>query len=78
MISDCMRFWGGEFSAEQRRNRVGEATRNYIRTDRVFAVDGSWYFMTREKCRMGPFASREEALLEIESMFAPKNAEAAA
>jgi pimeloyl-ACP methyl ester carboxylesterase len=78
MISDCKRFWGGEFSAEQRRNRGDEAPRNYIRTDRVFAVDGSWYFMTREKCRMGPFASREEALLEIESMFAPKNAEAAA
>ena len=74
MISDCMRFWGGEFSAEQRRNRVGEATRNYIRTDRVFAVDDAWYFMTREKCRMGPFATREEALMEIQAMFAPKTA----
>ena len=73
VISDCRRFWGGEFSAEQRRNREGEAARNYIRTDRVFAVDGSWYFMTREKCRMGPFASRDEAHREIRSMFAPND-----
>jgi hypothetical protein len=74
MISDCKRFWGGEFSAERRRNRDGETPRNYIRTDRVFAVDDAWYFMTREKCRMGPFATREEALAEIQSMFAPATA----
>ena len=53
------------------RNRAGEAPRNYIRTDRVFAIDDAWYFMTREKCRMGPFATREDALMEIQSMFAP-------
>jgi pimeloyl-ACP methyl ester carboxylesterase len=74
VISDCKRFWGGEFSAERRRNRDGETPRNYIRTDRVFAVDDAWYFMTREKCRMGPFATREEALAEIQSMFAPATA----
>jgi len=74
LVSDCKRFWGGEFSAERRRNRAGEAPRNYIRNDRVFAVDGAWYFMTREQCRMGPFASREEAHMEIQAMFAPKNA----
>ena len=72
LIADCKRFWGGEFSADRRRNRAGEAPRNYIRSDRVFAVDGEWYFMTREKCRMGPFATREEALMEIQAMFAPK------
>ena len=55
-----------------RRNRVGEATRNYIRSDRVFAVDDAWYFMTRGKRRMGPFATREEALMEIQAMFSPK------
>ena len=43
-----------------------------MRGDRVFMVDDAWYFMTREKCRMGPFASREDALMEIQSMFAPK------
>jgi pimeloyl-ACP methyl ester carboxylesterase len=69
VISDCERFWSGEFSAEHRRNRAGEARRNYIRGDRAFMVDGAWYFMTREKCRMGPFATREEALMEIEAMF---------
>jgi hypothetical protein len=25
--------------------------------------------MTREKCRMGPFADRNDALMEIEAMF---------
>ena len=69
VIADCERFWGGGFSAEQRRNRAGEARRNYIRGDRAFEADGAWYFMTREKCRMGPFATREEALVEIEAMF---------
>ena len=78
VISDCMRFWGGEFAPEQRRNRAGEAPRNYIRTDRVFAIDDAWYFMTREKCRMGPFATREDALLEIQSMFAPNTQAATA
>lgn len=72
VISDCERFWGGEFSPERRRNRAGEGSCNYIRGDRVFMVDDAWYFMTREKCRMGPFASREDALMEIQSMFAPK------
>lgn len=71
VIDACKRFWGGEFSAEQRRNRAGEVPRNYIRTDRVFAIDDHWYFMTREQCRMGPFASREAALMEISTMFAP-------
>ena len=71
VISDCERFWGGEFSAERRRNRAGEARRNYIRGERVFALDGAWYFMTREQCRMGPFADRDDALMEIEAMFSP-------
>ena len=74
MISDCERFWGGEFSVDRRRNRDGETPRNYIRTERVFAVDDGWYFMTREKCRMGPFCSREDALAEIQSMFVAKAA----
>ena len=72
MISDCMRFWGGEFSSGSAATAPARR-RATIRTDRVFEVDGAWYFATREKCRMGPFASREDALLEIQSMFAPNN-----
>lgn len=71
VISDCERFWGGDFSADRRRNRAGEARRNYIRGDRVFMEDGAWYFMTREQCRMGPFANRDDAYAEIAAMFAP-------
>jgi pimeloyl-ACP methyl ester carboxylesterase len=71
VISDCERFWGGDFSAERRRNRAGEARRNYIRGDRVFMDDGAWYFMTREQCRMGPFANHADALMEIAAMFSP-------
>lgn len=71
VISDCERFWGGEFCATRRRCRTGEPQRNYIRNDRVYMSDGAWYFMTREQCRMGPFASHEEASREIQAMFAP-------
>jgi len=71
VISDCERFWGGDFSAERRRNRAGEARRNYIRGDRVFMDDGGWYFMTREQCRMGPFPNHDDALMEIAAMFSP-------
>ena len=74
VISDCERYWGGEFAPERRRNRDGETQRNYIRSERVYATDDGWYFMTREQCRMGPFASREEAHMEIQAMFAPAQA----
>jgi pimeloyl-ACP methyl ester carboxylesterase len=61
VLSGCRRFWGGEFTNTPRRHRAGEPRRSYFRSDRVFMVDGGWYFTTRNEERMGPFASAEEA-----------------
>lgn len=67
VISGCKRFWGGEFSNTP-RNRAGEAGRSHFRSDRVFTSNGGWYFTTREKSRVGPFAASEEAHLELASL----------
>ena len=61
VLSNCERFWGGEFHHQLRRHRAGEQARGYFRSDRVFMSHGAWYFTTREKNRVGPFAAREEA-----------------
>ncbi len=61
VISACRRFWNGEFAQAERRNRAGEARRSHFRSDRIFRVDGAWYFATRETKRVGPFAEYEEA-----------------
>jgi pimeloyl-ACP methyl ester carboxylesterase len=61
LISGCRRFWGGEFAAAPRRHRAGEAQRGWFRSDRVFRAGDQWYFTTRERSRVGPFAAPEEA-----------------
>lgn len=38
----------------------------YRSSDRVFQSNGAWYFESREENR-GPFASREEAVRDLES-----------
>lgn len=60
VLSGCDRFWGGEFDAQARRHRVGEAPRGHFRSDRVYLSKGAWYYTTREE-EGGPFASYEEA-----------------
>jgi pimeloyl-ACP methyl ester carboxylesterase len=60
MISQCQRFWDGEF-LEERPHRVGEQAQCHFRSDRVFEVEGAWYFATRESNRIGPFAAADEA-----------------
>ena len=61
VLSGCERFWGGEFNNHARRYRVGEESRSYFRSDRVFMTAGAWYFTTREDNRVGPFAAPDEA-----------------
>ena len=73
VIAGCRRFWGGEYS-RMPRHRVGESSQRHFRSERVFAVDGHWYFTTREKARVGPFAAREEAHLEYARQFAASQA----
>lgn len=46
--------------------REGEQNRPAFRTDRLYQVDGRWYFVTREKSREGPFDSRMDASMGIQ------------
>ena len=46
--------------------RAGERTPPSFRTDRLYQVDGNWYFVTREKTREGPFPTRIDANLGVD------------
>lgn len=69
VLSECERFWAGEFDHTPARVRAGEARRSHFRSDRVFrgpatdrgATPPAWYFTRRGKPPVGPFASRSEA-----------------
>jgi len=61
VLAGCERFWAGEFTNAPRRHRAGEAHRSYFRSDRVFQTDGGWYYTTRDKDKVGPFAAAEDA-----------------
>jgi pimeloyl-ACP methyl ester carboxylesterase len=69
VISGCKRLWDGEFTNTPRRHRAGEAQRSHFRSDRVFKTDGAWYFTTREKTRVGPFAASDEASAGLASFI---------
>ena len=48
-----------------RRTDSKDITRSYFRTqDRLFALNGKWFFTTREG-EIGPFHSRETAIREV-------------
>lgn len=53
------RFWDGKLAKEQ-ANRAGEMGRKHFRSDRVYQIDGGWYFATRECAGVGPFSNRDE------------------
>ena len=44
--------------------RSGEETRTWFRSERVFLVDGQWFFHVREDVDIGPYESRFEAEIE--------------
>jgi pimeloyl-ACP methyl ester carboxylesterase len=69
VLSGCERFWGGEFAQHTHRQRVGEPTQRYFRSDRIFSAPGGWYFTTRERNRVGPFEGHEEARAELASFM---------
>ena len=45
-----------------------------FRTDRLYQVDGRWYFVTREKTREGPYQIRIDATLGVQSYVSRVNA----
>jgi len=46
--------------------RTGETSMPPFRTDRLYQVDGRWYFVTREKTREGPYLNRIDATLGVQ------------
>ena len=52
-------------SPRQRRLRCGEPTLDHERRNRFFQREHRWYFATREGRDMGPFGTRDEALLSL-------------
>lgn len=48
-------------------SRKGEQeTKHHYRSDRVVAINGEWFFMTREGIKpVGPFPTREKAELAL-------------
>ncbi len=45
--------------------RSGEASGTHFRTDRYFCISGEWFFSTRENLQIGPFATRDDAEIEL-------------
>ena len=46
--------------------RAGEPAAPSFRSDRLYEVNGKWYFVTREKTREGPYQTRSAAGIGIE------------
>lgn len=46
-------------------HRVGEPEKVNFRSDRVYQVNGKWFFSTREMTEEGPYDSKKEADAEI-------------
>ncbi len=45
-------------------DRAGDI-KNYFKTNRIFQVNGEWYFTTREGEDKGPFTSKADAEVQI-------------
>ncbi len=52
------------------KNRHGEESRSYFRSERFFLVEDKHYFTTREGLEVGPFGSRMDAILGLERFIA--------
>ena len=51
-------------------NRENEPQRFWFRSERVFRVDGLWYFHTREGIDVGPYETRFEAEIDATMLVA--------
>jgi pimeloyl-ACP methyl ester carboxylesterase len=67
MLATCQRFWDGQLTPASLRPRADDAPegRSWFRSERIFSRDEGWYFAARGEPRVGPFASREEAKVEL-------------
>jgi len=51
-------------------NRKHEPQQIWFRSERVFRVDGRWYFHTREGIDVGPYETRFEAEIDATMLIA--------
>ena len=47
VLSNCLRFWDGEFTSNPPRYRTGEVGRSWFRSDRVFNANGCLLYTSR-------------------------------
>ncbi len=45
--------------------REGEAEKVHFRADRFHQSNGQWYYLTRDGVQHGPYATREDAAMEL-------------
>lgn len=45
--------------------RSGETPKTHFRSDRLYCVDNSWFFSTREGAEVGPFVRKGDAQAEL-------------
>ena len=52
------------------RRVTDDSERSVFQSDRLFTIDGRWFFSTREKTTLGPFARRNEAEAAVSDYIA--------
>ncbi len=48
------------------KRKSDSVSRQRARSNRLLEKDGGWYFKTREGAPMGPFADKEQAIMQLE------------
>ncbi len=67
MLATCQRFWDGQITPAALRPRAEDETkgRSWFRSERLYNRDGNWYFALRGEPRVGPFATRDDAKMQL-------------
>ena len=62
-----------ERSDQSSGQRKDEPAKSWFRSNRLFSVDGAWYFSTREGMEIGPYDTRRDAQVEAGFLMALLN-----
>src|SRR5512144_2672218 len=60
--------WCTDNARMSHHNRKGEPPKVHSRSDRVVLARGRWYLTTRERVDVGPYDTRESALIAAEQL----------
>lgn len=47
------------------KNRTGEGSKRWFRSERIYHTNLGWWFLTRESTEKGPFFSQKDAECEL-------------